>query len=173
MEKAEVVTKLNGSFTQAPAAFVFDYTRCTCAELTTLRQKLKGSGAKLGVVKNTLARRALQGTAAEGLQQFFKGQTAVIWADKDPVQPAKVLAEFAKAKEGLAIRAGVVDGAIVDASGIQALATLPSREQLIGKLLSLLNAPATQLAQQISAPASSLARVLGAWQRELEKKGEA
>ena len=96
----------------------------------------------------------------------------MIWSGEDPISPSKVVADFAKANEKFVIKAGVIDGSVLDADGVKQLAAMPSREQLLGKLLGLINAPATRLLQTINAPASSLARLLGAWKEEIEKKGE-
>ena len=101
---------------------------------------------------------------------MFLGPTAVIWAEEDPVTPAKALSEFAKEHENFKLKGAVVDGSLVDGSGIEALAKMPSKEQLLSKLLALMNAPATQLLRTIQAPSAQFARLLGAWKTELESK---
>jgi large subunit ribosomal protein L10 len=169
-EKEQIVQELSTRFSNSPAAFVVHYQGCTCEELTGLRNDLRPSGAKFAVVKNTLAKRAVEGTHAAKLADVFDGPTAVIWSGKDPVTPAKLLSNFTKAKESFSVKAGVFEGNVLDAAGVQSLATLPSKEELIAKLLGLFNAPAIQLLRMLNAPAASLVRVLDAWRAELEKK---
>ncbi len=169
-EKEAKVSELKQSFAQAQAAFVVDYTRCTCVELKGIRNKLRGSGARMAVVKNTLSKLAIKGGIHEGLEQFLSGPTAIIWADKDPVEPAKILFEFSKTKETFQIKGGSVDGALASAKDVQMLAGMPSKAELQAKLLSVFNAPAIQLLRVLNAPAVQLLRLLDAWRQELEKK---
>jgi large subunit ribosomal protein L10 len=126
-------------------------------------------GATFRVIKNTLAKRAVEGTPAEGLVDVFVGPVAAVWTGEDPVSPAKMLKGFAKQSDGFELKAGVVEGSVVDVNGLEELASLPTKEELISKLLALINAPATQLLRTINEPASSLARVLGAWQKKLDE----
>jgi large subunit ribosomal protein L10 len=169
-EKEQVVQELSTRFSKAPAAFVVHYQGCTCEELTGLRNDLRPSGAKFAVVKNTLAKLAVQRTSAAKLADVFDGPTAVVWSGKDAVAPAKLLSHFSKTKESFAVKAGVFEGNVLDAAGVQSLATMPSKEELTAKLLGLLNAPAIQLLRMLNAPAASLVRALEAWRAELEKK---
>jgi len=153
-------------FAESTAAYVVEYQGCTCQKITALRQSLKPNGAKFSVIKNTIAKRAVADTAASDLSALFKGPSAVIWTKSDPVTAAKVLRDFAKDNETFKLKGGVVDGKVVDASGIKDLASLPSKAELYGKLLGLLNAPAVRLLQVINDPASSLARLLSAWEKK-------
>lgn len=171
-EKETLASELTSTMGQAQLAILVNYEGITCENIVKLRRQLAPSGSKFKVVKNTIAKRALKGTDAEQLAEFFQGPTGVIWSADDPVAPSKVVAEFAKANEKFVIKAGVIDGSVLTADGVKQLAAMPSREQLLGKLLGLINAPATRLLQTINAPASSLARLLGAWKEEIEKKGE-
>jgi large subunit ribosomal protein L10 len=168
-QKQETVSKLNERFAAAPAAILVDYQGTSCEDLTSLRRDLRPSGAVFSVVKNTLAKRAVEGTPAEGLREIFQGPIAVVWTGEDPVSPAKILKGFAKTSPGFKLKAGVVEGEVVDSSGIEELASLPTKEELISKLLALINAPATQLLRTINEPACSLARVLAAWKDKLEQ----
>lgn len=168
--KEEVVNQLVGAFGEAKSAYIVGYQGTKCEDLKALRNKLRPAGAKLSVIKNTLTRRAIKGTAAEGLSDLLVGPTAVIWSEKDPVTPAKLLTEFAKDLETFQVKGGVVDGEVVKPSDIASLAKLPSREELLSTLLALINTPATRLLQTINAPASVLVRTLEAWRRELEKR---
>ena len=169
-QKQKMVVDLEGHFGSSSAAFLVNYKGCTCEELTRLKRKLAPAGAKMAVVKNTLAKRAVSGSKNSVVSDLFKGPTAVVWASKDPVQPAKILAEFAKEKETFELKGGVMDGAHLSPAQVTELATLPSKEQVLSKLLALINAPATQLLRTINAPAASLARLLEAWRGEIEKK---
>lgn len=171
-EKKVAVGELNDAFKGAEVTFLVNFQGLPCQSIVDLRKKLKPSGGKFKVVKNTLAKRALSGFEFEGVGEFFKGPTAIIWSDTDPVGPAKVVADFAKANDKFVLKAGVVDGAVISPKEIESLAQMPSREQLIAKLLSLINAPATRLLQTLNAPAAQFVRLLAAWRDELEKKGQ-
>jgi large subunit ribosomal protein L10 len=168
-EKQSQVDALAGEFRGTSSVFLVGYQGCKCSELTTLRRKLRPTGSRISVVKNTLAKRATKGTLTESLEKYFEGPTAVVWG-KDSVTSAKLLLEFAKGVERFKLKAGVVEGNVVSAADIESLAKMPSKEELFAKLLALINAPATRLLQTLNAPASSLARVLNAWKGELEKK---
>lgn len=169
-EKENVVQELAGKFAAAKASFVADFQGCNCQDLTALRRKLRASGARMEVVKNSLAKRAVVGTSSEQLAVQFKGPITVIWANEDAVQPAKIIAGFAKEKENFKLKAGVFEGEILDKTGVEALASMPSKEELLSTLLALMNAPATKLLQTINAPGTQLARVLEAWRKKLEEK---
>lgn len=170
-EKEQLVGEVTESFSGAAAAFLVDYRGCSCSALTSLRKELRPSGAKFSIVKNTLLKRAVEGTDAAGLESVLTGPTAVVWTSEDPVTPAKVVAKFAKSQETFSVKGAVVEGKVVEASAVAELAELPSRDELLAKLLSVINAPATQLLRTINEPAAQLARLLGAWEKELEKKG--
>ncbi|MCC6931999.1 MAG: 50S ribosomal protein L10 [Deltaproteobacteria bacterium] len=169
-QKEQSVQELNQNFTGAQASFLVNYQGCTCADITGLRRKLKPIGADVAVIKNTLACRAISGTSMEKMQDMLAGPTAVIWAKKDIVTPAKVLKEFGKDRDYFKIKGGFVDGQVVDGSAVAALAELPSKEQLLSTLLALINAPATRLLQTINAPAQQLVSLLDAWRAKIEGK---
>ncbi len=169
-EKEAAVADLRARFSESSSAFLVDFKGCSCADLTGLRNDLRPAGAEFAIVKNTLAKRAVAETDVAELDGQFIGPTAVIWSKTDPVMPAKLLTKFAKDQETFVVKAGVVDGQVVNESEIDSLAKLPSKEELIAKLLALLNAPATRLLQTMNAPASELVRLLEAWRAEIEKK---
>ena len=169
-EKQDQVSVMNERFAGAMASFVVEYKGCTCEDLTGLRHKLRESGASMSVVKNTLAKRAVADTPAAGLDDMFSGPIAVVWSGEDPVSPAKALTDFAKDIEAFEVKGGVVDGAVVGTSEIKDLASMPSKEELLAKLLALINAPATQLLRTINAPAGNLVQLLAAWQRKKEEE---
>ncbi len=149
-QKAEVVTDLQGKFGKAQIAFVADYQGLTVLEIQELRRSLRNYDAEVRVAKNTFLRRAVQGTGFEGLTEHFTGTTAVTVSYGDPVQPAKIIDEFAKAHPKFTIRAAVMAGKVLSPEDITALAKLPSREILLGQLLGVLNAVPTGLVRVLS-----------------------
>ena len=161
-EKQELVSQLNGMLANAGLVVVTRQTGLTVAQVTDLRRKMLEAGASYRVAKNTLVRLALAGTAFENLTPLFKGPTALA-VSKDPVAAAKVIAAFAKTNEKLTIVGGALPGHQFDADGVQALATLPSLDELRGKLVGVLQAPAQRLASVLQAPAGQLARVFAAY----------
>ncbi len=161
-KKAEVVQSLNGLMGEAGSVVVAHYSGMTVAQMSDLRSRMRAVGASFKVAKNRLAVRALQGTAAEGIAHLFKGPTGFA-ISQDPVAASKVVVAYAKENEKLVILGGVVAGTTVDAAGVKALAELPSLDTLRGKIVGLLQAPATKLAGLLAAPAGQLARVIGAY----------
>ena len=161
-KKAEVVESLNGLFGDAGSVVVAHYSGMTVAQMGDLRSRMRAAGASFKVAKNRLVVRALQGTAAEGIAHLFKGPTGIA-ISKDPIAASKVAVAYAKENEKLVILGGVVGGTAIDANGVKALAELPSLDELRGKIVGLLEAPATKLAGLMAAPAGQLARVIGAY----------
>jgi large subunit ribosomal protein L10 len=159
--KSESIEMLKGVFADAGAVVVTHYTGLTVAEMTDLRHRLRAKGASLKVVKNRLAQKALNGSS-DGAQALFKGPVAIAYGP-DAVSAAKVSTEYAKANEKFSIIGGMMGEQILDAGAIDALAKLPSLDELRGKLLGLLNAPATRIAGVLQAPAGQLARVFNAY----------
>ena len=161
-KKAEVVESLNGLFNGAGSVVVAHYSGMTVAQMSDLRSRMRAAGASFKVSKNRLAVRALQGTAAEGIAHLLKGPTGIA-ISKDPIAASKVVVAYAKENEKLVILGGVVGSTAIDANGVKALAELPSLDELRGKIVGLLQAPATKLAGLAAAPAGALARVIGAY----------
>ena len=161
-EKTAVVEELNGVFTNAGSLVVAHYTGMTVAQMNDLRGRMRAAGASFRVSKNRLAVRALQGTPVEGIAHLFKGPTGIAYS-KDPVAASKVAVAYAKDNDKLVILGGSVGTTALDAEGVKALATLPSLDELRGKLVGLLQAPATKIAGVLAAPAGQLARVIGAY----------
>jgi large subunit ribosomal protein L10 len=161
-QKQVAIETLKGDFAGAGAVVVTHNLGLTVAEMTELRGRLRKEGAHFKVVKNTLAQKALDGSLGEAGDALFTGPVAIAFAP-DPVTAAKVASQFAKENDKLAIRGGFMGSTILDAAGVGALATLPSLDQLRGKLIGLLQAPATKVAGVLQAPAGQLARVLGAY----------
>jgi large subunit ribosomal protein L10 len=161
-QKAEVVDTLNGLFGDAGSVVVAHYSGMTVAQMGELRSRMRAAGASFKVAKNRLVVRALQGTAAEGIAHLFKGPTGIA-ISKDPIAASKVAVAYAKENDKLVILGGVVGSTALDANGVKALAELPSLDELRGKIVGLLQAPATKLAGLLAAPAGQLARVIGAY----------
>lgn len=163
--KAEVVEDLKGVFANAGSLVVAHYTGMTVAQMGDLRSRMRAAGASFKVAKNRLAVRALQGTAAEGISHLFKGPTGIAYS-KDPVSTSKVAVAYAKDNDKLVILGGTVGTTTLDVNGVKALATLPSLDELRGKIVGLLVAPATKIAGVVQAPAGQLARVIGAYSKK-------
>ena len=151
-KKAEVVEDLK----------VAHYSGMTVAQMSDLRARMGAAGASFKVAKNRLAVRALQGTAVEGIAGLFKGPTGIAYS-KDPIAASKVAAAYAKDNDKLVILGGSVGTTVLNAEGVKALAALPSLDELRGKIVGLLVAPATKIAGVVQAPAGQLARVIGAY----------
>lgn len=170
-EKREFVSMLAAVFADTSMVVVTRNDGLTVAQVTDLRRRMRAAGASYKVAKNRLAHLALEGTRFDGIAPLLKGPTALAWA-VDPVSVAKTAVEFAKTNEKLVILGGALGAQTLDASGIRALAELPSLDVLRAQLLGLISAPATQLASVIAAPAAGLARVFGAYARKDETEAE-
>ncbi len=173
-QKEEAVASLRDKFERASSVFVADYRGLSVSDVNTLRGKLReaGDGYEYQVAKNTLLRRAVDGTDAAELKGHFEGPTAVAFSFTDPVGIAKALVGYAKENEALELRGGMVDGKPVDTGEIATLATLPGLDELRGKLIGLLQAPAQQLASIVQAPGGQLARLIEARRAQLGEAGE-
>ena len=168
-QKKAVVADLRARSEQAHAGVVADYRGLSVSEVTELRAQLREQGIFFKVVKNNLAKRAVEGTDMEPMTEHLKGPTAIALSE-DPVSAAKVLTEFAKDHEDLAIKAGVLQGKAMSYADLQALAQLPSRDQLITKVAVGLNAPIVKMARSLNEVPSKFARALAAVR---DQKGEA
>ena len=161
-KKAEVVEDLNGVFSKAGSVVVAHYSGMTVAQMADLRSRMGAAGASFRVAKNRLAVRALKGTPIEGIAHLFKGPTGIAVSD-DPIAASRVVAAYAKDNEKLVILGGSMGTTMLDAAGVKAVAELPSLDELRGKIVGLLVAPATKIAGIVQAPAAQLARVIGAY----------
>ncbi|WP_448657707.1 50S ribosomal protein L10 [Sphingomonas sp. CJ99] len=161
-QKADAVAELNRTFSEVGVVVVTRNLGMTVAQSTTLRNKMRDAGASYKVSKNTLAKIALEGTDYAGLADLLVGPTALA-TSTDPVAAAKVVIDFAKTNDKLEIVGGAMGKQLLDANGVKALASLPSLDELRGKLVGLLVAPATKLATVTQAPAAQIARVLAAY----------
>lgn len=166
--KKEAVEELNGLFKATGVAVVAHYSGLTVAQMQKLRMQMKQAGASVQVAKNRLAKIALEGTDVVAIGSLLKGPT-VIATSNDPVAAPKVAVEFAKANEKFVILGGSMGKTALNVDSVKALASLPSLDELRGKLVGLLVAPATKIAQLANAPAAKVARVIQAH----ASKGEA
>jgi len=160
--KAAALETYKNVFTKAGVIVVTQYSGLTVAELTDLRGRLRGQGAALKVMKNRLAKIALNGKGGESAGAMFTGPVAVAHS-ADPVAASKVVVEYAKGNEKLVLIGALMGDQVLDQNAVKALATLPSLDQLRGKIIGLIQAPATKIAGVIAAPAAQLARVVGAY----------
>lgn len=166
--KEAVVAEFSSKIAASKAAFLADYRGLTVEQANELRRKLRDAGVDYRVVKNTLLRLAARETPAECLNEYLHGPTAIAFATDDPVAPAKALVEFAKSNKVFELKAGLLDGKLMTVEDIQALSDLPSREQLLAKILGSLNAPASNFVGVLAAVPRSLVQVLSAIQDQKE-----
>jgi len=161
-EKEQIVQELAQRLADTPATFLADYRGINVEQATQLRRELTQVGVEYRVVKNNLLKLAAQGTPSEGLQSFCAGPTAIALSGDDPVAPAKILSKFAKEIDAFELKAGVLSGKLMSVAEIGALAALPSREELLAKALSSMNAPITNFVGTMAAIPRSLVQVLNA-----------
>ncbi|MGA2992149.1 MAG: 50S ribosomal protein L10 [Candidatus Korobacteraceae bacterium] len=159
-KKIEQVEALAVELKSTKNGFVTEFGKLTVAQDDELRRSIRGAGAKYRVVKNSLAERAAKGTAFEKIIKDLTGRTSVAYTTSDPVALAKALTKYAKDNPELKFRAGVVEGQVISAKDVVALATMPSKEELYSKLLFLMNAPASRLATLVNTLGRNLAVVL-------------
>jgi large subunit ribosomal protein L10 len=159
-KKIEQVDKLSKDLQKVSTVIVTTYTKLTVAQDYELRKALRSSGAKYAVVKNTLAERAAKGTKVEGALKDLSGVTSIAYTEGDPVALAKALAKYAKDNPEFTFKTGVVEGRVISVKEIDALATMPSKEEIYSKLLFLINAPAQRLVTVMNAVGRDIAVVI-------------
>jgi len=159
-DKQKEIEALHEEFKRAKNLFLAGFQGLTVGQDSELRRSIRSTGSKYKVVKNTLARRASKDTGIESLQDKFTGSSAIAYNEKDPVALAKVLTTYAKNNPLFVFRAGVVEGRVVNLADLEQLASLPSKGELISKLMFLLNSQAQRLATAVGGVARSLAVVL-------------
>ncbi len=160
--KAESITELSGVFKTANVVVVAHYNGLSVARMQTLRKQMKLAGGHVKVAKNRLAKIALKDTDAATISPLLKGPTVLAYSG-DPVAAPKVAVDFAKANEQFVILGGSMGKTALDLNGVKALASLPSLDELRGKIVGLLMAPPTKIAQLANAPAAKVARVVQAY----------
>src|ERR1700720_2592556 len=159
-KKREQVEKLSKDLKNVSNVVVATYTKMTVAQDYELRKALRGAGAKYQVVKNTLAERAAEGTKVEDALKDLAGVTSIAYTTGDPVAMAKALTKYAKDAPEFTFKVGVVEGRVISIKEIQALASMPSKEELYSKLLFLVNAPAQRLVTVMNAVGRDVAVVI-------------
>jgi len=159
-KKTEQVEKLGKDLKNVSSLIVTTYSKLTVAQDFELRKTLRGSGARYAVVKNTLAERAAKGTKVEEVLKNLSGVTSIAYTLGDPVALAKAVSKYAKDNPEFTFKAGVVEGRVISIKEIQALATMPAKEELYAKLLFLINAPAQRLVTAMNAVGRNLAVVV-------------
>ncbi len=169
-EKAAMVEALQKDLAKSKNAILFGFAGLKVPEVTELRRQVRATRSKYVVVKNTLALRATRGTALEGISRHFVGQTAVAFNEDNPVGLARVLAAFAKTNPNLVFKGALMDGRPVEAKEIEAIAELPTREELVSKLLFLVQSPLYRLVSVLNGPVRSL---VGVVQQITERKEKA
>jgi large subunit ribosomal protein L10 len=161
-EKQEFIGFLQDVFKASGVVVVAHYSGLTVAQMQNLRKQAKAAGATIKVAKNRLAKIALDGTDAASISPLMKGPTLIAYST-DPVAAPKVAVDFAKANDKFVILGGAMGKTSLNTDSVKALASLPSLDELRAKLIGLIQAPATKIAQVVNAPAAKLARVFGAY----------
>jgi len=159
-KKKEELDDLKKDLADAKNLFVAQFQGMTVAQDTELRIKIRDTKSKYRVVKNTLAKKAAEGTSAEGVTKAFDGSTSIAYNANDPVSLAKALTAYAKINPLFVFKAGIVEGRVINLADISNIAAMPSKEELIAKLLFLINAPAQRLAVAMNGVARNLAVVM-------------
>jgi len=161
-DKQKFVSDFNEVLSNTGVAVVAHYAGLSVSQMTQLRADAREAGGTVKVAKNRLVKLALQGTELEHISDLFKGPTVIVYSD-DPVAAPKAAANFAKANEDFVILGGALGSTNLDTAGVNALATMPSLDELRGKLVGMIQTPASRIAQVTSAPAGQLARVFNAY----------
>ncbi|KON46427.1 50S ribosomal protein L10 [Mariprofundus ferrooxydans] len=160
-DKQRIVDELHTAWSESTVGIVAQYRGLTVSEMGTLRRQLREAGVSLQVVKNTLARRAATDTGFKAAEELFTGPVAIAYGS-EPVGMAKAISDFAKAHKALEVRGGVLDGKLIDVQGITALASLPSREVLLAKMLGSMQSPISGFVRTLSEVPASFVRTLAA-----------
>jgi len=171
-KKVQTIEDLKTALLSSKLTVISDYQGTTVSELTTLRREIQKAGGKFTVSKNTLVKRAVEGQDfAKALNSFLTGPTAVVYTDGDPVPVAKALTEYIKKVKKTSIKGGVLEGKKVSEDDIRSIASLPSKEVLIAKMLGSLNAPAQNVVYALSGVSRNLVYVLDAVRKQKEQQG--
>ena len=161
-QKEQLVEEIKNRFNDSGAVLLADYRGLSVKELEQLRVKLREAGAELTVYKNSLTEIAMRELALPSMTEYLSGPTAFVFGGEDPVAPAKVLTQFAKEHKALELKGGLVENQVVDAASVKAIATLPSREELIAKLLGTMVNPIVGFARVLNGPVEAFARTVQA-----------
>lgn len=170
-EKEVFVEEIKARFEESTLVILTDFKGSTVAETDALRRACEPVGVHFQVVKNTLCRRALEGTDKEFLTKFFSGNIGVVFSGEDPIAAAKLFKEQAKQNDKLQVRAGYFEGEILDEAGVVAVAALPSREELLAKLLATILESPRRVMRVVQAPGRDLVYLLNNYANKLEEEG--
>lgn len=171
-QKTAMLNEIKEKMSSSQVTILADIKGIPVAKITDLRSRLRKAGSEMKVAKNTIAGIAANEVGVEGLEEYLKGPTVFTFGIEDPVAPAKILSEFSKEiKQGLTIKAGVLEGKVIDAEGVKALADLPSREVLLAKVLGGMQAPMYGFASVLAANLRNLVYVVD--QVRQQKEGQA
>lgn len=170
-EKNQKVEEIKEKFAQAKVAIVSDYRGLSVTEITNLRRKLQEEKGDYTVIKNTLAKIAIKDSEFEGLGEFLEGPSAIAFGFEDEVAPAKVLTKFKKDSKKTEIKGGVLEGKVLDVNEISEISELPSRDELLAKIVGGINGPATGIANCVNGVASSLVRAMEEIRKQKEAQG--
>lgn len=168
-KKQQFVAQLRDRMERSKVVVLTDYKGLDVETMTELRSKLREANIEYEVVKNTMLRRASEGIGAEAIKDHFKGPSAIALSYDDPVAPAKILTDFAKANDKLEIKVGVMEGQVLDQAALKALSSLPSREDLLAMVLSAMNAVPTSLVLALSDVPRRMLNVLQAIKDQKEQ----
>jgi large subunit ribosomal protein L10 len=158
-QKTDTVEELGRIFQDSGVVVVAHYAGISVAQMTEFRSQMKEAGGNVRVAKNTLARIALEGKPCAGIKPLLKGQTVLAYSE-DPVAAAKVVDDYAKKNDKLVVLGGAMGEQTLDPAGVKAVASMPSREEIIASIVGMIGAPASNLAGAIGAPASNIASIL-------------
>lgn len=172
-EKVAVVEEIKARFENSGGVILTEYRGLRVAEMQRLRRELRATGTELKIVKNTLARRAVEGSSYEGIVEFFEGPVAIAFYGEDPVPTAKLLRGFASENPALVIKGGLLSGAVIDATEARKLADLESREALLAKVAGAMQAPMSKLAGATSAIIRNFGYALGGYLSAREEEAPA
>lgn len=161
-EKTDAIAQMTEALGSAPHAFLIDFQGITVPDVTELRRQIRATGSEYVVVKNTLALRAIKDAPIGALSEHFTGMTAVAWSKTDIVQLAKVLHQFGKTNPKIKVKAALVEGRPVPAAALESLASLPTRPELVARLLGLMQSPVRRLVTVLSSPQRKLAMTISA-----------
>ena len=170
-EKVAKVNELTQKMAGSKAIFLADFTGLDVASVTNLRTQLRNASIEYEVVKNRLAKRAAKEAGIAGLDKFFAGPTAIAFAKNDPVEPAKILQKFVDTGGKITIKSGLVDGQVISADQVKALASLPSRDQLLAQVVRAVQGPLSGFAGVLNGLLRNLVGVLAAIEKKQQGEG--
>ena len=171
-QKAEFIENVRGSFAEAPLVILTDFKGSTVAEIDAVRRAAEEAGARFQVVKNTLVKIAVADSDHAVLDEHFRGNIGVVFSGEDPIAAAKMFRQIRKDNGKLETRAGFFEGDVLDPKGVDAVADLPSREELLAKLLATIQEAPRQVVSVLQAPARDLLYLLHNYAAKLEEGGE-